>query len=218
MTDFPFRLRGEHVPRCQRCALHEYLCVCEDLEAIHTRCRVSILMHIKEFAKTSNSGRVLHLALKNSEIRIRGQKERPMQTTDLELSEYRNVVLFPSESAVKLSSAWLSEDPRPVHLIVPDGNWRQAKRMLKREPLLKRLPQVCLPDGLPSKYRLRSHPDPKRVATFEAVARALGILESPTTQKKLEYIFDMAVERALWTRGRLAAEEATGGIPQNKCD
>jgi len=218
MKEFPFRLRGEHVPRCQRCALHEILCVCKDLEPVQTQCRVSILMHIKEWAKTSNSGRVLHLALSNSEIRIRGRKDHPLETAGLEHSDYRNVVLFPSESAVSLSATWLAEDPRPVHLIVPDGNWRQAKRMLKREPLLNRLPQVCLPDGLPSRYRLRSHPDPKRVATFEAVARALGILESSTTQEKLEYIFDMAVERALWTRGRISAEDVTGGLPEIKKD
>ena len=216
MIDFPFRLRGgEHVPRCERCALHQSLCVCGQLAVVENTCRVSLLIHIKEWAKTSNSGRLLNLSLSNSEIRIRGRKDHPMTTAGLELSDYRNVVLYPSASAKVLSKKWMSEDSRPVHLIVPDGNWRQAKSMLKREPLLKSLEHVRLPDGLPSRYRLRSHPDPERVSTFEAVARAMGVLESSKTQERLERNFDIAVERALWIRGRISAEDVTGGIPEH---
>jgi DTW domain-containing protein YfiP len=62
-------------------------------------------------------------------------------------------------------------------------------------------------------YRLRHHPDPRFVATFEAVARALGILEGPAVQADLERVFQVVVERMLWSRGRLATERVTGGIP-----
>jgi len=147
-------------------------------------------------------------------VRIRGEKNRPMLNTGLCRDGFRNVVLFPSEHAVPLTEEWVNSDERPVHLLIPDGNWRQAARTVKRVSALPELPHVCLAPGSPSRFRLRSHPDVSRVCTFEATARALGITDSKKTQNDLEKIFDMAVERTLWSRGILSAENVSGGIPK----
>jgi len=54
----------------------------------------------------------------------------------------------------------------------------------------------------------------RHVCTLEAIARAIGILESPTAQASLETLMRILVERTLWSRGRLAASECkTAGIP-----
>ena len=63
-------------------------------------------------------------------------------------------------------------------------------------------------------YRLRSESHPAGLATIEAIARAMGILEGPHVQEALERVFRAMVERTLWVRGSLAAEEVTGGIPE----
>ena len=38
-------------------------------------------------------------------------------------------------------------------------------------------------------------------------------LEGVDVQEKLEHIFRIMTDRVLWTRGKLAAHEVTGGIP-----
>jgi DTW domain-containing protein YfiP len=99
-------------------------------------------------------------------------------------------------------------------LIVLDGSWSQAARMARREPALRSLPRVKLPPGPRSSYRLRTQQDPARVCTFEAVARALGVLEGPEVQQALESFFRVMVERMLWARGKLRASEVAGGLPE----
>ena len=135
-----------------------------------------------------------------------------MDASRLVMDGYENVVLYPSGKAKQLH-AYAGARTLPLNIIVPDGNWRQAKSMLKRETVLANLPHVCLAGVEPSRYRLRSHPDPEKLCTYEAVSRSLEVLESPGTREKLDYYFDVAVERALWTRGRIKAEDVTGGIP-----
>ena len=89
----------------------------------------------------------------------------------------------------------------------------QARRMLRREPILADLPRVSLPPGPPSEFRLRRQKDIRHVSTCEAAARALGCLDEPEAQRHLEEVFRIMVERTLWSRGELAASNVTGGIP-----
>jgi DTW domain-containing protein len=100
-----------------------------------------------------------------------------------------------------------------VTLIVPDGNWRQASKVRARVPGLCAIPCVTLSAPEPSRYRLRSEAHPHGLATMEAIARALGLLEGPAVRHALEHVFDVMVERTLWMRGSLAEGLVTGGIP-----
>ena len=109
---------------------------------------------------------------------------------------------YGSDEADLLTPELLATDPRPITLLVPDGNWNQARKVALREPDLAGARRVRLPPGGPSRYLLRGHPDPQRVSTFESVARALGIIEGPELQAELEQIFDVFVERSLLTRGK----------------
>ncbi len=172
-------------------------------------------MHIKESRRTSNTGHLIPLTVERAEVRIRGRTHVPLCTEGFITMDARPVLLFPSEDAEVLNERWVAQQEGPVHLIVPDGNWRQAKRMSYREESLAHLKRVRLEDGPPSRYRLRRHHDPAWVSTFEAVARALGVLEGPEIQAKLERDFDCFVERSLWARGDLPASQVTGGIPES---
>ncbi len=86
-------------------------------------------------------------------------------------------------------------------MIVPDGSWRQASKIYKREPALHKIPIFKLAEPLPvSKYFLRREPRPDGFATFEAMAHALGILESQNTKELLLNFFDSYVQRTLNSR------------------
>ena len=121
------------------------------------------------------------------------------------------VLLFPHAEARPLES-W-RDSPRPITLVVPDGTWRQANKARRRIPGLDALPCAALPTVVRSSYRLRHDKRLDRVSTIEAVALALRILEGPAAAEPLELIFRIMVDRTLWTNGRIASGEVTGGIP-----
>ena len=199
--------------RCPACALHFQLCICALHPPLDIQTRVVVLMHHREFIKHSNTGRLVPLALKSGEVRLRGLKNRPTQTAGLLDPARRVWMLYPTEDAQVITPELVAADPRPITLIVPDGNWRQARKVHRREAALTDVPRVCLAPSDPSNYRLRSHPDPKRIATLEAIARALAVIENEAVEARLLHWFNVMVERTLWTRGTLPADQVEGGIP-----
>ena len=60
---------------------------------------------------------------------------------------------------------------------------------------------------------MRNGSTPQQLATLEAVARALGILDGPEVESALLRIYRIMTERTLWSNGRLATADVTGGIP-----
>lgn len=59
---------------------------------------------------------------------------------------YHACVLFPGEQAQELSA--YQDNQQPLLLIVPDGTWRKARKILHCNPLLAALPRVTLAQGL----------------------------------------------------------------------
>jgi DTW domain-containing protein YfiP len=194
--------------------MHRSLCICALLPQIATRTRVLLVLHQLETRKTTNTGVVAARCLTNSAVVYRGRAPAGVEAETLEATlarEVTPVLLFPHASATPLAD-WPRADG-PTVLVVPDGTWAQAARARRREAALARLPCVSLPDATAGVSRLRAASRPGRLATLEAVAIALGLLEGPEVAEALMRVYRIMTERTLWTNGRLAADEVTGGIP-----
>ncbi len=205
--------RNQSTDKCARCRIYRPLCLCGDIVPQTLDTRVTLYMHWQESGRTTNTGWLAHLALTNSEIRWRGSPQpglHPIETAPLENA----LLLFPSQDAVELTPEWLVRQPRPVTLVVSDGSWKQAKKVLYRESSLAGIPRVKLPAGAPSCYRLRRSPHVQNLSTLEAIARALGIIEGRDVQAALEVLFLKMVERRLWSKGQLRPEECVTVIPE----
>lgn len=213
------RANGEH--RCEKCRMHQSVCVCTMLPRLETRTRLVLVIHRLEVQKTTNTGRLGTMCLPNSETLVRGhegtahaggstQEAQQPRATWAEGSQ--PLLLFPFEDAAPLTDYASSE--HPVTLFVPDGNWRQASKVRKRLPGMENVPCVMLPKAERELRRLRVESRDDGLATIEAIARALGILEGPHVEEALLFVFRAMVERTLWTRGDIAAEDVTGGIPE----
>jgi DTW domain-containing protein len=118
-------------------------------------------------------------------------------------------LLYPSKRAVELSPEYVATLGKPVTLIVPDGSWRQAAKVARREADLKDVAHVTLPNGKDSLYRLRREPKRGGLATFEAIARALGFLENKEVEVRLEGLFLTMVERTLNSRRGILTTESS---------
>jgi DTW domain-containing protein YfiP len=197
--------------RCDRCHLHDSLCVCALIPRLETRTRVVLIIHRYEDRKPTNTGRLATECLTNSAVIVRGHETHPDTPLDFG-PDVEPVVLFPYPGARPLTD--YASSPRPVTLVVPDGNWRQASKVYKRVPGLRDVPYVTLPPGRASHYRLRAEVHEKGMSTLEAIARALGILEGPAVQRDLERLFFTMVTRTLWSRGEIGPHEVIGGIPE----
>lgn len=193
--------RTKRAARCPSCWLPVNSCVCEELPRLQVSTRVVIVMHHVEGRRASNTGRIAAKIL-GAEVRLRGLRS-DAAPRDPAMPEGRRLVLFPAEGARVLRA----EDARegPIVLVVPDGNWRQASRVLQREEAAAGAEIVTLPAGAPSRYRLRRRHKEGALSTFEAVARALGILESPLIEGEMMRAFDLFVGRTLALRGGIPA-------------
>jgi len=194
--------------------MHRSLCICGLLPRIATRTRLLLVLHQLEARKPTNTGALAARCLENSAVVYRGRAPggSAADPLDSELSiEADPVLLYPHPSATPLA-AW-SGAAKPITLIVPDGTWSQAARTCRRLRALADLTCASLPAPAMAVDRLRESGRPDRLATLEAVALALGILEGPTVRDALMRMYRIMTERTLWTNGRVSAAGVTGGIP-----
>jgi DTW domain-containing protein YfiP len=191
--------------------MHGSLCVCALMPTITTRTRLVLVIHRIEVRKPSNTGRLATLCLTNREVFVRGHEDQPTPPFVADPNT-QPVFLFPHEEAIPLATFAKSE--KPVTLIVPDGTWRQASKVRQRVPGFRDVPCVSLPHDEPSIYRLRAEAHDHGLATIEAIARAMGILEGVHVRRSLEHVFRAMVERTLWSRGEIETAHVTGGIPE----
>ena len=193
--------RSKRSERCPRCRLHTRLCICSVTPRLELATRLILVMHRREWTKPTATGPLALAVLANSELRLQGYREQPLDFRDLDTAGRRTLVLYPGEGAPVLSRSFLSGDPRSVNLVVPDGNWGQAARMGRRLPGLEHATMVRLPEGAKSEWGIRRECHPDGLATFEAITRALGIIESGDVQERMEEVFRLMVARTLQARG-----------------
>lgn len=195
--------RSKRAARCSRCRVHIESCLCAELPRIELDTRIALVMHYREAVKTTATGPLALACLSNSAHYLHGLADARLDLTHLHEGRRRRVlVLFPVEGARPLSRTLREEDARPITLVVPDGNWRQARRIPQRVHGLEDVECVGLPAGPPSAWGVRREPIEGGLATFEAIARALGVLENPEVQMRMEAAFARVVHVTLAARGR----------------
>jgi DTW domain-containing protein YfiP len=190
-------MRSRSCVRCQRCKMREDLCICAEITLVSSAIRVVIVMHKCEVEKSTSTARLLRLILPNCSVHVVGVQDEPVDLNGCIAPDTNPVVLYP-----ELGCEELSEGDRGLvrTLIVPDGTWTQAKKIVRRRPELWALPKRQLPIGKRSEYTLRRNQAESGVCTAEAVARALGILDSAEVQGRIEQYLRLMVGRVEWSR------------------
>ncbi len=195
---------------CSICRLPATLCICALVPRLHTRTRLVLIVPYIESRKPSNTGQLAARCLHGSTVQIK--RSGPVAAPVVQPGELP-LVLFPAPHATSITE--YARSAQPITLIVPDGTWSQARTLQQHGPL-RHHRCVTLPSLGPSNYRLRDEPQAGGLATFEAIARALRILEADTgeaTETAMLGVFRVMVERLLWFRGQLVDHEVSGGIP-----
>jgi DTW domain-containing protein YfiP len=186
---------------CYKCFWPQSLCWCASLRPMATRTRFVFLMHPKEFKEEkAGTGRLTHLCLPNSEIRMGVGFDGDTAVQAL-ITDPRNlpVLLYPGMEALNLSEAGSgeqgagsSEKPaagsalqalrsqlaeRQLVVFLLDATWRGARKMLQQSPSLQRLPRIMFTPSAPSRYIIKQQPVEGCLSTLEAVHELLTALE-----------------------------------------
>jgi DTW domain-containing protein len=192
---------------CETCFLHKSLCICSSIPSLQLKTRLSLIIHAKELKRTTNTGTLAAKALANSQIFIRGKIDQPLDLSASLNPNYRHLLFYPSDDAVELTEAFIKRDSRPVNLIVPDGNWRQASKVHYRHTELKDLPRVMIKIPNLAKNHLRAETTEFGMSTLQAIAYAFGALEGEDAKDQLMNLYKLKLSQTLKGRGVIQSED-----------
>lgn len=167
-----------------------------------------MVQHPDEQRHALNTARLLVNGLVQAELLV---TEQLPETWCARLADphWRTELLFPGPDAQLVVAA--SEDQRPRRLVLLDGTWRKARKLLYLNPVLQGLAQVTLPAGLSSRYRLRKAPMAESLSTIEAGMHALQIIEPDTDFSALLQPFDALIEGQIQAMGRAVYQRNHAG-------
>ncbi|HXS17630.1 MAG TPA: pseudouridine synthase, partial [Polyangiaceae bacterium] len=172
---------------CLRCLRPSLDCVCSTIVPLHIRSQLALVMHHKEARRRISSGPLLLAALRKAELYVYGRRDEQLSMCHLHEQGRRVLVLSTATDARPLSVEFSLG--LPVTLVVPDGNARQAGRAALRVLGLRDAERVGLPQEL---WGSSLHGGGAYAAwglsTYEAVSRALGVLEGAELARGLAQI------------------------------
>ena len=188
-----------HRELCLRCLRPRRACWCPHLRPVESVTRACILQHVRERKTAIGTARMAHLSLPNSELHL-GVSFRDHPRARALAAEPGTALLFPGEGSIDPASL-RGRPPRTV--IVVDGTWQQARKVLKENPFLLSLPRIGLSPARPSNYRIRAEPSTECVSTIEALVLLLGALEgAPERFTPILEVFDRMVDLQIAERDR----------------
>src|SRR5271167_1359476 len=176
------RNMSTHAASCTACRLRLDECVCAQAPQLQISTRLLVIIHSKEWRRTTNTGHFARLAIQGAEVRLHGAPKQQVSSAGVEAASASTLVLYPGRGADPLSAESIAALPRPLTLLVPDGNWNQTQHLMRRLPMLARARPVCLGERNLDHPGLRCNRGIDRMSTFEAIAQALGILEGQETE------------------------------------
>ena len=196
---------------CENCRQPGFSCYCQFVQKFDPQVKFVILMHPIERRRRIATGRMSHLCLENSEL-IVGQTFSNDKKLNgiLKNPENQCFVLYPGVKAIDLTTSkpevkkTLFNSNKKTVVIVIDGTWATAKKMMNQSHNLKEIPRICFTPPAPSNFRVRKQPRVECYSTVEAIHHCIELLAEPsgfdlTSRKhdRLLMVFDQMVERQL---------------------
>ncbi len=187
--------------RCLRCFMQPHLCLCDRVEEVQTTVSFLVIRHYKEAFRTTNTARLAAMAMPSMTIHDYGSMDVDFDPGVIPANSW---LLFPADG--EHPNARPGIDPAPECVVVIDGTWRQARRIANRIPALAALPRLSPAPSATPPRRTRKPPHPGGMATIEAIARAVEVLEGPERAAPLDALFDAMVENVRKQRGFIYEE------------
>lgn len=190
--------------RCARCRFPAPGCLCAAVPRLATRVEVVFLRHASERDRLTNTGHWAALALERSRVLEQGVPGERLDGSSL--AAPGTWLLYPSPHPPPAGV------PLPTRIVVPDGTWAQARRIVQRVPALRGLPRLALPPAAATAVRR----PPRRGtgvggrSTLGAVAAALRLLGEVEAADRLDALLADGVALVARLRGTPGAHASAG--------
>lgn len=160
-------------------------------------------MHVSEIGRSSNTGGLIARTLPFVQVHVRGAEGQACSLPRLDPAH--TAILFPGGVAADS----IRIDERPRQLVVPDGTWRQARRMVRRLVAAQglRCVSVRTTEACSSYSGVRKQAGLGRFATAEALATLLETWAEPLAATVLRQNFKALVRTNLRMRGIRSGSE-----------
>ena len=168
-------------------------CVCESTPTITSPIPILVIRHWKERHKPSNTARLASLAVPNLRVIDYGAPGVVWSPEILDLPE--PALLFPGSDAQQV-------DYTPQTIVVVDGSWPQARKLVNKLPQLAAMPRIEVAPPPEKPVRLRQPPIPEGMSTIEAIARLLDRISGPGAGAPLDLLYRQVVQSTIEARGR----------------
>jgi DTW domain-containing protein YfiP len=170
----------ERRPTCGTCRRPTAVCYCAHVIAIPSATRVVLLQHPREEDRPIGTAHMASLCLPSAEVHVGVDwSESRVLEEILSDSTRKAYLLYPGDDALDIVASPPSE---PATLVVVDGTWAQAKKMVKTNPRLAAMPRVSFVPPSPSEYRIRREPKETYLSTIESLVLVLGAMEGDHTK------------------------------------
>ncbi len=196
---------------CATCRQPDFSCYCAWLKPFDSQIKFVILSHPLEYHKRIATGRMTFLGLENSHL-IEGEDYTRNDELNFILSDPKNfpVMLYPGLNSQNITHMKaetrfeLVPADRTLTVIVIDGTWNTARKMVRLSENIKHLPRVCFTPPKPSNFRIRKQPKDYCYSTIEAVhhtielmGQACGFQTRMRRHDALINVFDKMVDRQI---------------------
>lgn len=138
----------------------------------------------------TGTGRLTHLSLENSSL-IDGISfdEDKRWLAELNNPAYETVLLYPGPDAINLSEVETKDKlpgggEKPLQLVVLDGTWPCAKKMMKLTKSLHGLPRVSFATTRKSEFIIKQQPDELCLSTIESIHQVILEFQRLGTETK----------------------------------
>lgn len=132
--------------------------------------KITLLTHEKEFAKRSNTGRVVMEVLGDSAEQIRWDRLNPPVRLIEEIEAGGVVLIYPGTADdTEGDLTGISQ------VVLIDGTWHEARKIHQRSPYLQKIRRIALATGEKSAYNLRKNQKEFGLCTAECVIEVLRL-------------------------------------------
>ena len=165
------------------------------MRKVETALAVDVLLHRREVWRPTSTGRLIQRVMPSSRSHVFSQ-DIPLAPDTVVRADKTLWILHPAGQSLPTQC-----DPSELQILLLDGSWREAARMRKTVEPWGRL--IRLPEGGPSRYRLRSQHAGHMYSTVEALILLLTALGLGDTAAQLRIQFELHVYAGLRSRGAI---------------
>lgn len=188
-------------PRCERCRFAPRWCICAGERPVECPLGIDVLIHHREFWRPTSTGRLINRVIPASRGHV-FRRDLPLVRESIAEPGRELWILHPLGEPLPAKT---ETPPSGLQVLLLDGSWREAARMMRGVEHWGRL--VSLPMTGPSRYLLREQQGAGNYSTVEALLFLFDALGLKAEHAALRLQFELHVYAGLLARGGKGAAE-----------